>query len=269
MAELDGVRIGVTAERRADDLIGALERHGAQVRHAPTITIVPLADDPDLRRATEDVLAAPVEFTAVTTGAGFRGWLDAAESWGLRDSLLTALGPSRIFARGPKAVGAVRGLGLREEYSAPGESNEELFGALAAAGVADARVAVQLHGATLPEFTEPLAAAGALVLAVQPYRWHSPPEREPVFSLIREVVAGELAALVFTSAPAATNFLNLADDSGHGEELRAALREGAVVCACVGPVTAAPLEAAGVRTIQPERQRLGALVKLIVSRYGG
>jgi len=264
MAELDGVRIGVTAERRADDLIGALERHGALVRHAPTITIVPLADDPDLRRATEDALAAPVGFTAVTTGAGFRGWLDTAEGWGLRDSLLTALGSSRIFARGPKAVGAVRGLGLREEYSAPGESNDELFGALTAAGVAGARVAVQLHGAPLPEYTEPLAAAGASVLAVQPYRWHSPTDREPVFALIRGVLAGDLDTVVFTSAPAATNFLNLADESGHGDELRAALRGGTVVCACVGPVTAAPLEAAGIPTIQPERQRLGALVKLVV-----
>jgi uroporphyrinogen-III synthase len=37
------------------------------------------------------------------------------------------------------------------------------------------------------------------------------------------------------------------------------------VCACVGPVTAAPLEEAGVRTLQPERQRLGALVKLLVT----
>lgn len=266
MGELDGVRIGVTAERRADDLIGALLRHGAEVRHAPTITIVPLADDPELRRGTEAVLAAPIDLTAVTTGAGFRGWLDAAEGWGLRDALLDALAGSRIFARGPKAVGAVRGVGLREEYSAPGETNDELFGALTEAGVESARVAVQLHGSPLPEFTDPLAASGASVLAVQPYRWHTPPDPEPVFSLIREVLAGELAALVFTSAPAATNFLALADESGRGAELRETLRGGTVVCACVGPVTAAPLETAGISTLQPERQRLGALVKLVVAK---
>ncbi|MBB4686020.1 uroporphyrinogen-III synthase [Amycolatopsis jiangsuensis] len=269
MGELDGVRIGVTAERRADDLIGALVRYGAQVRHAPTITIVALDGDPQLRRGTEDVLAERVGFTAVTTGAGFRGWLDAAEGWGRKDELLHALSASRIFARGPKAVGALRGAGLREEYSAPGESNEELFGALTTAGVAGARVAVQLHGTTLPEFLDPLAAAGASVVSVQPYRWHSPPNTAPVFSLIDDVLSGELEALVFTSAPAATNFLTLAAESGRGAELRAALRDGATVCACVGPVTAAPLEAAGIRTVQPERQRLGALVKLLVSDLGG
>lgn len=269
MAELDGVRIGVTAERRADDLIGALVRYGAEVRHAPTITIVPLDDDPQLRRDTEDVLTAPVGFTAITTGAGFRGWLDAADGWGRKDDLLHALSASRIFARGPKAVGALRGAGLREEYSALDESNEELFGVLTAAGVAGVRVAVQLHGTTLPEFLDPLTAAGASVVAVQPYRWHSPPNTAPVFSLIHEVLSGELEALVFTSAPAATNFLTLADELGRGDELRAVLRRATTVCACVGPVTAAPLEAADIRTLQPERQRLGALVKLLVRHFGG
>ncbi|MEV4602192.1 uroporphyrinogen-III synthase [Amycolatopsis sp. NPDC049253] len=262
MGELDGVRIGVTAERRADDLISALVRHGAQVRHAPTITIVPLAEDPELRLSTEAVLAAPVAFTAVTTGAGFRGWLAAAEGWGLKDDLLTVLGSSRIFARGPKAVGAVRGAGLREEFSAPGESNAELFGALVSAGVAGSRVAVQLHGAPLPEFTGLLV--GAEVVAVQPYRWHSPADTAPVSSLARDIVSAEVDALVFTSAPAATNFLALTADTGAHD----VLRRGAVKTFCVGPVTAAPLEAQGIPTRQPDRQRLGALVKLVVSTLG-
>ncbi|WP_326568496.1 uroporphyrinogen-III synthase [Amycolatopsis rhabdoformis] len=262
MGELDGVRIGVTAERRADDLISALLRYGAQVRHAPTITIVPLAEDPELRRDTEAVLAAPVTFTAVTTGAGFRGWLAAADGWGLKDDLLSVLGASRVFARGPKAVGAVRGAGLREEYSAPNESNAELFSALVAAGVMDARIAVQLHGSALPEFTDQLV--GADVLAVQPYRWHSPANTAPVFSLAHDILSAELDALVFTSAPAATNFLTLIADTGALD----VLRHGEVSTFCVGPVTAVPLEARGIPTVQPDRQRLGALVKLVVSTLG-
>lgn len=268
MGELSGIAIGVTAERRAGDFIGALERYGADVRHAPTITIVPLAADPSLRAGTEAVLAEPVAFTVVTTGAGFRGWLEAAEGWGLRDSLVTALERSRIYARGPKAVGAVRGAGLREAFSAASESNAELFGAVAAAaGVGGSRVAVQLHGTQLPEHTEPLVRAGARLVEVQPYRWHSPPDVTPVHGLIDAVLAGELDALAFTSAPAAANFLTLARAYGRYDSLVTALR-GRLVVACVGPVTAAPLEEAGVETVQPDRQRLGALVKLLVTRLG-
>ncbi|MFI5590532.1 uroporphyrinogen-III synthase [Amycolatopsis sp. NPDC051758] len=268
MGELSGITIGVTAERRAEDFIEALERHGADVRHAPTITIVPLDADPELRAGTEAVLAGRVDFTVVTTGAGFRGWLAAARDWGLHDRLVTALGESRIYARGPKAVGAVRGAGLRESYSAASESNAELFGALAGAGINGARVAVQLHGTPLPEHTDPLVRAGAELLAVQPYRWYSPPDVTTVHHLIDAAVAGELGALAFTSAPAAANFLTLARDYGRHDELLTALR-GPLVCACVGPVTAAPLEEAGVPTLQPDRQRLGALVKLLVTTLSG
>ncbi|MDQ7809247.1 uroporphyrinogen-III synthase [Amycolatopsis sp. A133] len=267
MGELSGIAIGVTAERRAGEFIGALERHGAEVRHAPTITIVPLDSDPELRAGTETLLAAPVGFTVVTTGAGFRGWLDAAEGWGLRDRLVAALGESRIHARGPKAVGAVRGAGLRESFSAESESNAELFAAVAAAGVDGERVAVQLHGTPLPEHTDQLVHAGASLVELQPYRWHSPPDVTPVHDLIDAVLAGELDALAFTSAPAAANFLTLAGSYGRYDELLAAMRDRVVV-ACVGPVTAAPLEAAGVETVQPDRQRLGALVKLLVTKLG-
>ncbi|HKN52833.1 MAG TPA: uroporphyrinogen-III synthase [Amycolatopsis sp.] len=268
MGELSGITIGVTAERRADDFIAALERYGASVRHAPTITIVPLDTDPELRSGTLDILAAPVDFTVVTTGAGFRGWLDAADGWGLRDRLLSALGASRIFARGPKAVGAVRGFGLRETFSAPSETNAELFGGLLSAGVAGSRIAVQLHGTPLPEHTSGLVEAGASLVEVQPYRWLSPPDVSPVRSLVGAAVAGELSALAFTSAPAAANLLALARSFGRYDELVAAMRSDALVCACVGPVTAAPLEAVGVATVQPERQRLGALVKLLISALG-
>ncbi|MEV6908650.1 uroporphyrinogen-III synthase [Amycolatopsis sp. NPDC051071] len=265
MADLSGITIGITAERRADDFIAALERHGATVLHAPTIRIVPLPDDTELRMATDAVLAEPVGFTAVTTGAGLRGWLSAAEGWGLHEPLLARLKESRIFVRGPKAAGAVRGAGLREEFSAPEESNAELFEGLRDAGVRGERVAVQLHGTLLPELTGLLRESGAEVVQAQPYRWLSPSDVAPVHDLVESVLAGRVAALACTSAPAAANLLVLA--GSRREEFLAALR-GPVLCACVGPVTAAPLEAAGVPTVQPERQRLGALVKLLVSELG-
>ena len=39
-----------------------------------------------------------------------------------------------------------------------------------------------------------------------------------------------------------------------------------MLAACVGPVTAAPLERLGVPTVQPERARLGALVRTVVEQ---
>jgi uroporphyrinogen-III synthase len=225
---------------------------------------VPLTGDERLRVATEDVLAEDVELAVVTTGAGFRGWLGAAEDWGLRDRLVARLGGARVLARGPKATGAVRGAGLREEWSAPGESNRELFDRLLELGVRDRRVAVQLHGAPLPEFTGPLRDAGARLVEVQPYRWLPPAEPALVHELISGVLDGRVRALAFTSAPATANLLTSAREIGCYERFLGALRAD-VLCACVGPVTAAPLTELDIPTVQPERQRLGALVKLLVA----
>jgi uroporphyrinogen-III synthase len=267
MGDLSGVTIGVTAERRAGEFIGALERNGATVYHAPMIHIVPLPDDTTLRAATESVLAQGIDILAVTTGAGFRGWIEAAEGWGLCGRLLTTLHRARIFTRGPKGKGAVRGRGLAEEWSAPEESNRQLFGHLREIGLSGSRVAVQLHGLPLPEHTQALAEAGARLIEVQPYRWEWPADMNPAHRLLDGVLDRRVQALAFTSAPATANLLSLARQRGSYDKLLRALQSD-VVCACVGPVTAAPLTAVGVPTLQPERQRLGALVKLLVTELG-
>ncbi|MPY79142.1 MAG: uroporphyrinogen-III synthase [Actinophytocola sp.] len=261
---LAGYTVGVTAERRADDFITALERRGATVRHAPTIRIVPLADDDQLRAATDAVIAEPIDIAVMTTGQGFRGWVAAARGWDVGDALLRRFDAARVIVRGPKAKGAVRGEDLTEEWSAPEETNAEVLDYLLARGVAGLRIAVQLHGSPLPEFVGALTDAGASVVEAQPYRWLQPVDVAAVVRLVDAAIAGDVDALAFTSAPAAANLLTLADEHGRREPLLAAMRER-VLCACVGPVTAAPLVEQDVPVVQPERQRLGALVKLIAS----
>jgi len=88
---LSGFTVGVTAARRADDVAALLGRKGAAIVHAPAIQIIPLADDGELLRATHAVVQRPPDVVVATTGIGFRGWMDAAESWGLGTRLLRAL----------------------------------------------------------------------------------------------------------------------------------------------------------------------------------
>ncbi|MEU3275305.1 uroporphyrinogen-III synthase [Saccharomonospora sp. NPDC006951] len=264
MGELDGVTIGITAERRAAEFIEALERKGATVRHAPTLRIVPLPGDERLKAATDDVLFADVDLLAVTTGAGFRGWLDAAREWGSESRLLERLAAARVLVRGPKAKGAVRARGITEYWSAESETNRELFARVLDEDIAGRRIAVQLHGEPLPEYTGALREAGASVVEVQPYRWQWPSDVEPARELVAAVLAGEVRALAFTSAPATANLLTLARESGRFGEFLGRLGTS-VLCACVGPVTAGPLTELGVPAVLPERQRLGALVKLLAA----
>ncbi|HET6499905.1 MAG TPA: uroporphyrinogen-III synthase [Amycolatopsis sp.] len=259
---LAGFAVGITAARRADELGALLVRKGATVRYGPAIRIVPLADDTELRAATATLLDEPVDAVVATTGIGFRGWIEAAEGWGLGDELLARLGGARLLARGPKAQGAIRAAGLSEDYAPVSESNAELLQHLLESGVAGRRVAVQLHGEPLPYFVDSLIEAGAEVIEVPVYRWVGPADPGPLDRLIDAVLDGAVDAMPFTSAPAAASTLAMARRTGRQAALVDAL-SSRVVVACVGPITAAPLAALGIPTVQPVRSRIGALARIV------
>ncbi|WP_345714079.1 uroporphyrinogen-III synthase, partial [Kineococcus glutinatus] len=145
--QLLGVTIGVTSDRRSDDLIATFTRRGAQVLHAPSMRIVPLAEDEQLLRDTLDVIADPPDIVLITTGIGLRGWVEAADAAGTAPQLLAALGRARLLARGPKARGVIRANGLTDEWSASSEQTSEAVEHLLAGGVRGASIVVQLHGA--------------------------------------------------------------------------------------------------------------------------
>jgi uroporphyrinogen-III synthase len=261
---LAGFTIAVTAARRRDELGGMLERRGARVVYAPALQIVPLADDTELLEATRWCLRQPVDITVATTGIGFRGWIEASDGWGLGEDLRRHLASGVVLARGPKARGAVRAAGLVDAWSPESESSSEVLRHLLAGDVAGKRIALQLHGEPLPDFIDALRNVGADVVPVPVYRWMPPDDLAPLQRLLDSVVARQVDAVTFTSAPAVASLLALARSRGLIDELLSALQDD-VVPACVGPVTAAALEGENVRTMQPTRGRLGALVREVVA----
>ncbi|MDX2559144.1 uroporphyrinogen-III synthase [Streptomyces sp. TX20-6-3] len=259
---LAGFTVGVTAARRADELIALLRRRGAAVVHGPALRIVPLADDTELLAATKELIGHAPDVVVATTAIGFRGWVEAAEGWGCGEELLAVLRGVELLARGPKVKGAVRAAGLTESWSPGSESMAEVLDRLLGEGVAGRRIALQLHGEPLPGFVEALTAGGAEVVGVPVYRWMPPEDIGPLDRLLDGVLAGGLDAVTFTSAPAAVSLLSRAAEKGVRAELVAALRHD-VLAVCVGPVTALPLQAEGIDTYAPERFRLGPLVQLL------
>ena len=260
-ASLSGYTIGVTADRRRDELAGLLESRGARVVLAPALRIVPIADDAELKAATRACLDTPPDIVLVNTGIGMRGWLEAAEGWGLAEPLRAVLARAYLVARGPKARAAIRSAGLRDQWSPEGEGYEEVVDHLTARGVAGLTVAMQLHGESQPEYLEALEDAGARVIEVPVYRWAAPTDPAPLHRLV-DLITGRLVdAVTFTAAPAVSALLRAAGPAS--DALLEALRTH-VLTACVGPVTAAPLRRYDIPVVAPARARLSALVRTIV-----
>ncbi len=259
---LRGFTVAVTAARRHEELVDLLARRGARVVLAPAIRIIALPDDTELLEATRALVQDPPQVVVATTGVGFRGWMQAADGWGLGEGLRAGLSSAYLVARGPKARGAVRAAGLSEAHTPESESMAEVLAHLLAHGISGARVAIQLHGGPQPEVTAALVAAGASVVEVPVYRWAGPVDRAPLRRLVELTASRQVDAVTFTSAPAVEEFLREAGQAGVQEAVEGALSTE-LVAACVGPVCAGPLRRRGIPSVLPERARLGALVRLV------
>lgn len=261
--QLSGSTVVLTSDRRSQELTASFERRGARVLHAPTLRIVPLVEDEQLLAVTREVLAHPPAEVVVTTGIGFRGWIEAVDAAGLAPQLLDVLSRARILARGPKARGAIRAAGLVEAWAAESETTAEIVDRLLPEGVRGRRIAFQLHGVVADPEVDRLRGAGAVVDAVPVYRWGPAPDAAAVGRGIDAICARAADAVVFTSAPGARALLDAAHALGRTAELLDALCDGGVVAAAVGEVTAGPLRAAGIDPLVPDRARLGALVRCL------
>jgi uroporphyrinogen-III synthase len=262
-----GCVVLITADRRSGELAAAFERRGASIRHAPALGMVPHTDDEQLVADTRRLLENPPDVVVATTGVGFRGWIEAADAAGLAGPLLEVLGRARIVARGPKARGAIQAAGLNADWVAESETAAEIADVMLGEGVTGLRIAVQHHGAGSDGLDEAFTQAGADVQSLVVYRWGPPPDPAALEASVRAAAAGEIDAVVFTSAPGAHAWLEAADAVGVTDALLTRFADHSIVAAAVGPVTAGPLADRGIEPLVPDRGRLGALVRTLVAHY--
>lgn len=232
---------------------------------------VDLSGEEALRLATIALMEDPPDHLVVSTGMGFRLWLEAATGWSLGPALVEVLASGTILARGAKAASAVHRAGLEVAWRAPGETMDEVVEHLAdlvAGWSRRPRVALQLFEPDTHPSTEALRALAATLVEVPVYRWRLPDDVGPALALVEATIAGRLDAVTFTSQPAVRHLLRIAGDAGREKELLDALNTH-VMAACIGPVCAAAATEVGITHPHwPEPPRLPAMARQITEHLG-
>lgn len=258
---LDGFTVGVTADRRAEEQIELLVRHGARVLHGPSVRTLPLSHDDELRAVTQSLAEHPPAAVLVGSGLGMRAWFSAADVWGIGEALAGSLAQAWIVARGPRADNAVTQAGLSVGARVGDDRVDDAVQALLAHGVVGRRIAVPRHRDDPVDALRALTEAGAEVIEVPVDDWTLPVDLKPVHRLVEATIAGTVHAITFTSAPAVRNFFLIAEELQVVELLRAML-DGPVVTMCVGPVCASTARRCGVHHLQmPAKYRLVPMVR--------
>lgn len=262
-------RIALPESRELDLFSRMLERLGAQVVRCPMVRVRALDQTEALDRWLRDLAREGHDALVFYTGVGVSHIVAGADRLGLREETLAAFSRARRYVRGPKPVAALRKLGLEVDETAPEPTTQGLVALLASLPLRGQRVGVQLY----PGFDDAplralLADAGAAYDPVVPYAYASDEEDEQVAALIREMAAGKVDLIAFTSTPQIGRLIEVAARANLGEALDQALRTTRI--AAIGPVTAQALEKVGAKVdIQPTANfHLKPLVAEIVRRLG-
>jgi uroporphyrinogen-III synthase len=268
---LAGLRIGLTGTRKAQETAEYVRRLGGIPIVAPALDTTPIGGSSetaaDPAASLSDLLGSDVALVIFLTGVGARALLRLAESVGREAELRATLERAKVVARGPKALGALRGAKVRVDWMPNEATVEAIMTGLDQFEVAGRAVGIQWSGFVDDRLRGELQRRAERVVELDLYR-HVPPANEaPVLALLDAIRTGGVDFLTFTSAIAVRELFALAERHGRDDELLAALQTGATVPVAVGPVTGAALGDAGVAEyVVPGIHTTGGMFRAIEER---
>lgn len=267
---LHGRRVAVFEARFKDEFANLVRKQGAEPLVGPTMVEAPLTLGDELRDFVAALRAGTLDGLLVLTGVGNRKLASLIEPIMDRGELRDRLSEIFVAARGPKAVNALRELGVKPQVVAPEPHTwEDLLTALTAAwDVAGKRVALQQYGVPHERLTAALLERGAQVVQVPVYRWQLPEDLSPLENVIEQICSGTVDVILFTSGPQAGALVEVAGTMGREAALREAI--GKIALGSVGPSCTEAMRNLELEPdFEPEHGKMGHLVLEAVRRVPG
>jgi uroporphyrinogen-III synthase len=261
--------VAMLEARRGDELASLLRHRGLKPYHAPALREEPQPNPAAVDAFITRLAGGHIDVVILLTGVGTTAILETARTLDRLSVLVEALQRVTVLARGPKPVAALRAYGLRPaRVAAAPYTTTEVLAALAEQDLARRVVAVQLAGEPNPELQQALAARGAQVEELAPYRWALPLDQAPLEHFLADVAAGRIDAVVVTSSAQVQNLFTVAALADGAEALRRHLR--ATIVASVGPVCTRALQAHGVQVdVEAAPPKMGPLVAALATALAG
>jgi uroporphyrinogen-III synthase len=264
MAEpLAGKTIAILEHRFTREFSLLFERQGGTVYTCPLLEEKPLENRDELQSFIRRVADGDLDVMIFLTGVGARFLISEAESMGLKNEFLKALGNTMTVVRGPKPVAALRHFGVRVDVIPENPTTEGVIEALRTRDLHGRRVGVQLYGTPNPQLVSALEAKGAQLSPVQIYAYGAATDLSTVSGLVGSTLDGDVHVMAFTSAPQVRMLFDFAAQLGFADALRRALSER-VVLASIGEVTSRALQEQGLTPkIVPAQSKMGALAQAV------
>ena len=257
--------------RRSPELALLIVNYGGQPVIAPALREIPLEDNRDALAFAAGLMVGKYSMVVLMTGIGTRMLVRLAQPVYGPQPFARALNATRIVARGPKPVAALREAGLSPWLTAPSPNTwREVIAALdtqAPDACAGARVAVQEYGMSNPDLVLALQARGAEVTSVPIYKWALPDDVAPLRAAVRAIVEDRVDVVMLTAGIQLVHLLQLAAEMRQESALRGGLHRA--VIASIGPMTSEELRRQDLPVdLESSHPKMGFLVKEAAERCG-
>lgn len=239
---------------QAEEFSRLLRQLGAKVIHFPTIRIIPVAAGQELDQAIGNVEA--YQWLIFTSANGARIFFQRFSELGRDIRYLKGI---RICTIGPATALAVEERGIKVDLVPESFVAEGVVAAFRNRGISGQRILLPRAEVARDVIPEGLTRLGAQVEVVDVYRTVSSGlEGAGLKELISK---GDVDVVTFTSPSIFSNFREIMGEDFH-------LPSG-IKIACIGPVTAAAVEKAGLKIdIMPESYTIPGLVEAMVDFFG-
>jgi len=254
----DGLRVLALESRRAVEMATLIRKQGGNPFVAPSMREVPLERNDEAFRFGERLFAGEFDAVILLTGVGTRYLDKLLATRHPAAKFAEALRTVTVVARGPKPMAVLREMQVPDAILIPEPNTwREILAAFE--GRPERRIAVQEYGKSNPELLEGLRVRGCSVTAVPVYQWELPEDTAPLREAARRVAAGQMDAALFTTSIQLPHFLQMAEEEGCADAVRANL--GRMFIASIGPTTTEALKEAGIAVhFEPSHPKMGIFV---------
>jgi uroporphyrinogen-III synthase len=268
--DLRGARIALLEGRMSGELADLVRRHGGDPVSAPALREDPIPSGDAVARFIDELRDGRVQFVILLTGAGVSALVREADALGRLPELVDGLERATTICRGPKPAGALAKLPVTVDVRVPSpHTTADVIDAVSKLDIDGQGVALVHYGERSTPLTDALRPRASHIEELCLYEWQLPHDVEPLRALIRDVIAGRIDAVAFTSQIQVRHLLRVADEIGRRDMLLHAFTHGPIIAA-IGPTCAEALVAAGITPhVVPDPPKMGPLLSALAARLAG
>lgn len=269
MSGFKGARIALLEARMSNEIADLIRRYGGKPYSVPSVREMSLNRKEEVSTFIDHLVQASLHTVVFFTGVGVTTLLREAEELGRLSELLSALKNVTVVSRGPKPAAVLKRNGIPIAVNAAEPyTTVQLLEAMNTLKLVGSVVGIVHYGERNALLAQALHEKGVYLEELCLYEWLLPEDIRPLETLVENIIADHVDAIIFTSQIQARHLFLVAEKLASMSDLTQALKSKTIV-ASVGPTCTAVLQNFGVTPhVIPDHPKMGHLVKVLAEYMG-